>query len=485
MPRAAASCTTVRRHVVFGRPLFRLPDAAHFVRAILGGWSSDLRSVWPIQLHFLSRISESILLWLVSLHNSVFEMVRGQNTFSICLRHLLTNTCSLLVRSSLTNHVSQPYKSTDLTFDSKIRTLVRRAMTEESQTGLSCAKADRALLMRASMSASVPPCGSTTLPRYVNLFTLSTASPFTCTAQSSDVLRRISLVLEQFMRSPSFSASLARSSILDCRCWRLVDSRQRSSAKSMSSNCCSCVHGRPLCDSHVALRITSSRTVIKRRGDSKQPCLTPAVTGIGSVSSPQCRTLHDEPVYRHRIIDMIFSGIPFLFKIFQMLDHFTLSNAFSKSTKRVNTSHCISLHCSRTVRNRFIWSVHDRPALKPACSLRSPSSIGAAIRCNSTLHSIFKHVGNRFMPLQFPQLVRSPFLGSFIIRPSFQLSGTSSFSQIFWKSENRTSADTSAFALKASTGIPSLPGALPFFSDCIALAISIFVGGLVSMLSSA
>ncbi|XP_012551418.2 peptidylprolyl isomerase isoform X1 [Bombyx mori] len=68
--------------------------------------------------------------------------------------------------------------------------------------------------------------------------------------------------------------------VIETTCCRLVARRQMSSAKSMSSRSSSAVQGSPCRHLQVTLRITSSSTTINSKGDSKQPCLAPAVTTI-------------------------------------------------------------------------------------------------------------------------------------------------------------------------------------------------------------
>jgi hypothetical protein len=77
----------------------------------------DLRSVWPSHPHFRCRISGSVLIWLVLVQRSLFDIWTGQNMRKILRRHLLIKTCNCFVIVLLAFHVSQPYKRTDFTLD--------------------------------------------------------------------------------------------------------------------------------------------------------------------------------------------------------------------------------------------------------------------------------------------------------------------------------------------------------------------------------
>ena len=65
--------------------------------------------------------------------------------------------------------------------------------------------------------------------------------------------------------------------------------------------------------------------------------------------------------------------------------------------------------------------------------------------------------------LQFPQLVRFPFLGSLTMSPMDQCSGTLSFSHIVLNSSYRTFTVVSVSALRRSAVMLSVPGVLLLF----------------------
>jgi hypothetical protein len=113
-PVIFASSSTVLLHATFGLP--RLPcrfqsKASHAIS--LG----SLRSVWPSHPHFQCQISKSILIWLVTVHGSLFDIWTGQNMHKILRRHLLIKTCTCLVIVLLAFHILQLYKRNDFTLE--------------------------------------------------------------------------------------------------------------------------------------------------------------------------------------------------------------------------------------------------------------------------------------------------------------------------------------------------------------------------------
>ena len=70
-----------------------------------------------------------------------------------------------------------------------------------------------------------------------------------------------------------------------------------------------------------------------------------------------------------------------------------------------------------------IWSVHEHPGLKPACSSLSLLSIAVRILCKIIEQNTFPGTDNNVIPRQLLQLVKSPFFGIFIIAPFFQSFG--------------------------------------------------------------
>ena len=104
------------------------------------------------------------------------------------------------------------------------------------------------------------------------------------------------------MLSPMLLEISSKVSVLDC-IWCLVwDIKARSSAKSRSSNCSQGVYSTPHFFPFVlSLRIQSTARV-KRKGESRHPCLTPVLIWIGSESCPSCDTWQLVPTYDRVIL---------------------------------------------------------------------------------------------------------------------------------------------------------------------------------------
>jgi len=81
------------------------------------------------------------------------------------LRQALKKVCIFFMDAFVVLHVSDPYNSTDLTFEFRIRNLVEIRISFDAQMFLSLMKADLALPIVDLMSLSVPHCLSTVLPR--------------------------------------------------------------------------------------------------------------------------------------------------------------------------------------------------------------------------------------------------------------------------------------------------------------------------------
>ena len=65
-----------------------------------------------------------------------------------------------------------------------------------------------------------------------------------------------------------------------------------------------------------------------------------------------------------------------------------LSKAFSKSMKTICRSDRKSWHCSMIILSELMWSVHDEPALNPACSASIVEIKGSFIRSRITLATV-------------------------------------------------------------------------------------------------
>ncbi|CAH8628136.1 unnamed protein product [Schistosoma intercalatum] len=184
--------------------------------------------------------------------------------------------------------VSAPYSRTVLTFVLKILTLVLVDSCFEFQMFFSCKYAALALLIRAFTSASDPPCSSMMLPKYVKVFTSSKSSPSIVIGLVHSVYYRRILLFPLCILRPT-AATLFVFSCIYCCVW---DRKARSSAKCRSSNCILDAHCMPCFPSDVDVFMIQSITRRKRKGESKQPCLTPVFTSNDFVSCPPCTILH-------------------------------------------------------------------------------------------------------------------------------------------------------------------------------------------------
>ena len=126
---------------------------------------SGFRSVCQIHFHFLLLMLSSIRLCCVLSHGSSFEMTSGQQTFRICLRHLLLNFYNFLNSSFVDLQVSEPYRRVDLTFVLKILSFVCNLIHFSFHTGISIENADCVFLVLAVISSSVPPVSLMILPK--------------------------------------------------------------------------------------------------------------------------------------------------------------------------------------------------------------------------------------------------------------------------------------------------------------------------------
>ena len=158
------SRATVLLHVSRGLPgsLPALIKGFHSIAFLAINFSS-LQRVWPIYPHFWRLIRTST-----------------GSMLPLCRRHRLTKICSRDVTMLVTFQLQQPYNSTENTFD--LNSLSFRPVLALRQTGDKIPKADPTFLIRISMSKSVPPLASISLPRYVNLSTASICSPPTGTS---------------------------------------------------------------------------------------------------------------------------------------------------------------------------------------------------------------------------------------------------------------------------------------------------------------
>ena len=131
---------------------------------------------------------------------------------------------------------------------------------------------------------------------------------------------------------------------------------------------------------------------------------------------------------------MILGGNPYAWRIFHRLSRCTLSNAFWKSIKLMQTV-CSIRETVPVFRKANIWSIQlPLLLLNPACSSLSVESIAFSM-CLSRirLQNILLGTESRVIPLQLSQLPISPLFGNVNIRPLVQSLGITSCSQIYEK----------------------------------------------------
>ena len=98
-PNAFLSFSTVRLHVVSGRPTFLLPSGAQ-VSAVIQWQLSSLLSTWPIHFQRLSFASSLMVFIFVVLRMSLFNIMYGYLTVRILLRHLNWKVSNFLLSQS-------------------------------------------------------------------------------------------------------------------------------------------------------------------------------------------------------------------------------------------------------------------------------------------------------------------------------------------------------------------------------------------------
>ena len=110
-----------------------------------------------------------------------------------------------------------------------------------------------------------------------------------------------------------------------------------------------------------------------------------------------------------------------------------------------------------------MWSMRDLPLLNLACSWRRIVSVVADILFRIMRLKMLHVIDNKVMPRQLLQFPKSPFFGSLIIVPVFQLSGVFFSSHILWKIWHRILGVSCSSAFSIYVQTLSLPGAFPFF----------------------
>lgn len=88
-----------------------------------------------------------------------------------------------------------------------------------------------------------------------------------------------------------------------------------------------------------------------RKGQCKQPCMTPVITWNASASIPLSTTLKRSPSYESQMMLTIFSGTPQCLRRFHKVLRSTLSSAFSKSMELISSDEFHSIDRSKMIRS--------------------------------------------------------------------------------------------------------------------------------------
>ena len=192
----------------------------------------------PIHVHLRVLICVLNLSDPVLFLTSSFVTFIGQWIFRIFLKHLCWKLSNLSSSLLVMRQVSLPYKRTVRTFELNILVLVRILYWLLFQTLVNLLNDDLAFPTLAVISYSAPPVLLTIAPKYVKLSTSSTSFPSIDTGVWSLALYLMSFVFLMLVFIPIALLCLFRQTTFFKICVFVLDSKARSSAKSMSSNSC-------------------------------------------------------------------------------------------------------------------------------------------------------------------------------------------------------------------------------------------------------
>ena len=164
----------------------------------------------------------------------------------------------------------------------------------------------------------------------------------------------------------------------------------------------------------VPVRITQSTAIEKSTDDRVHHCLTLVTTQRGSISWLFSMTRYSKFLYKALKIFTDFCGILWCRIIFKSHGRRKLSKAFSNSMNTTYKELFHSCDCSRIWRRTNMWSMHDFPFLKPACSWRSSLSTAVVMRWRMMQQKTLLAMNSSVMPLQ---LIVPLFLGYHFIVP--------------------------------------------------------------------
>ena len=123
--------------------------------------------------------------------------------------------------------------------------------------------------------------------------------------------------------------------------------------------------------------------------DNMQPCLTPLPTTKAAERVALCRTQRLTPLYVDLMTNTNLLGFPLLLSAIQRSSLYTLSKAFSKSTKTRCKSKRYSALCSMIIRRVLMWSTQENQCVKPACSRSMVEQRWSFIRFSKTVQDTY------------------------------------------------------------------------------------------------
>ena len=151
-----------------------------------------------------------------------------------------------------------------------------------------------------------------------------------------------------------------------------------------------------------------SMTQLKRSGATTQPWRTPDAMENHSDKSFPTRTQLSLSEYRSSRRRHSFGGMPVMRMRSQRDIRSMLSKAALKSTNAMYNVRLCSLHFSIICRRAKIWSMVERPGMKPACCIRLRDLIAETDLRRRISARSFPGIDSRVIPRWFAQVRRSP-----------------------------------------------------------------------------
>src|SRR6218665_4047840 len=170
--------------------------------------------------------------------------------------------------------------------------------------------------------------------------------------------------------------------------------------------------------------------------------------------------------YRLLISLLSLQSIPIFFKICHSFVHFTLSKAFSKSSKYMNNSLSCSKLLSHSIRITPIASLVPQPFLNPNWFFPRNSPALAVIVLVRIFRTIFEACGIRLIVLKYPHSVAFSFFSIGTTTDLLKSFGHSPFSYIRLHSSTSSSVAFSLRLFIISAGMLSISVLFFYFFNC-------------------